>query len=191
GADAAKGDAVDLVVRADDRAAVPHAHVLQGARRLGGRGAAVRVAGDALDRRGGRHVGRRVAEQDEAAPLAALAQHDHTLAGHRVVRQAECLAPQSRFRQDRRHCDRVHRCARGKDSAAFEYDDRRSRLGRSARGGEGVDARTSINDQPLAGWHEELGHEQIRRFPDQAPAGRKDAANRFNLVADVCEGGRR
>jgi hypothetical protein len=32
GADAAESDAVDLVVRAHDRAAVPHAHVLQGAR---------------------------------------------------------------------------------------------------------------------------------------------------------------
>ncbi|KOO35628.1 hypothetical protein Ctob_015908, partial [Chrysochromulina tobinii] len=71
GADAAEGDAVDLVARAHDRAAVPHAHVLQGARRVGRIAAAVRVAGDALDLRAGRHVGRRIAEQDQPAPLAA------------------------------------------------------------------------------------------------------------------------
>ncbi|KOO32344.1 hypothetical protein Ctob_012103, partial [Chrysochromulina tobinii] len=80
GAAAAECDSVDLVVRAHDRAAVPaHAHVLQGARRLGRVGATVRVARDALDLRGGPHVGRRVAEQDEAAPLAALAERDGVL----------------------------------------------------------------------------------------------------------------
>ena len=48
-ADARKRDAVDLVVSADDRTAVPHAHVLQRARAVGGVGAAVRLARDALD----------------------------------------------------------------------------------------------------------------------------------------------
>jgi len=49
GADAAERDAVDLVVRAHARAAVPHAHVPHDARAVGRHDTAVRVAGDTLD----------------------------------------------------------------------------------------------------------------------------------------------
>jgi len=71
GADAAEGDSVDLVVRAHDRAAVPHAHVPQDARRFGRLDATVRVAGDALDRQRRRRRRGCVAEDDDATPLPA------------------------------------------------------------------------------------------------------------------------
>ncbi|KOO30352.1 hypothetical protein Ctob_011333, partial [Chrysochromulina tobinii] len=152
GADAAKGDAVDLVVRADDRAAVPHPHVLQGARRLGGRGAAVRVAGDALDRRGGRHVGRRVAEQDEAAPLAALAQpRCQGIAG------AVC---HGRLRENGRQSDWAARRARRHERAALHDHDRWSgdAVGRRQRKDGGA-SRDRERDTRL---HEDLGGKNVR-----------------------------
>ncbi|KOO53341.1 hypothetical protein Ctob_016657, partial [Chrysochromulina tobinii] len=164
GADAAEGDAVDLVVCAHDRAAVPHAHVLQGARRLGRVGAAVRVAGDALDLRGGRHVGRRVAEQDEAAPLAALAERDGVLIR---VRGGGGRAHERRLCKHGRERDRHRRRARRHELAALHDHERRS----GAAGGHGQRKDGGASGDREGRRYDDLGGENVRGACGEGRAG--------------------
>ncbi|KOO52978.1 hypothetical protein Ctob_012098, partial [Chrysochromulina tobinii] len=164
GADAAEGDAVDLVVRAHDRAAVPHAHVLQRARVVGRVDAAVRVAADALDFGGGRHVGRRVAEQDEAAPLAALAE----------LRGGGSRAHERRLCKHGRERDRHRRRARRNERAALQDHERRS--GDAGGHGQRKDGGSRRDRERDTRGHEELRGHQVRSARNEARAGRKGAA---------------